>query len=125
MLDIQKQQFPERQFLSEEKPQIPEMIDPQGRCWDQPDLKNIRFVFVHEIIKWFPFKKKYILKAVMNQVAFNKLKTYSWTQPTGCYIGKMWKCRMANGEFFLCWFDFSSKGPAWCSTKSKPILIDG
>lgn len=69
--------------------EIPEMTDPMGMYWTQPD------------------KSKIIVTdddATMSRTALRKLREYSCSVPTGTYVGKMWKCKAPNG-WYLRWYD--------------------
>lgn len=101
---------------------IPKITEPLGRHWIQPLLGEIAFKEIIEIISWFPFKQRRVKRAVMTRQSLNKLSEYSLSQPTGCHVGKMWKCKIL-GDWWLKWFDFSSKGADYCSTKSVQILL--
>lgn len=65
------------------------MTDPLGRYWEQPDRSEISFSLSH---------------AHMTKQAFDLLKDYSHTKPTGAYPGKMWKCRDRRGRWNLCFY---------------------
>ena len=67
---------------------IPPMTDPSGRSWRQPSLSAITVNDTH---------------ALMDQAAFDRLKEYSYSLPSGVYEGKLWK-RHENGRWLLCWF---------------------
>jgi len=91
---------------------IPQITDPLGKYWNQPNQKDI---LVDE---------KY---AVMNQSDFDKLANYSHSQPSGAYIGKMWKMNI-NSEitkkdrWYLCWFDKDSD-PTFVSNNYREIIL--
>jgi hypothetical protein len=99
---------------------IPVMDHPLSRRWEQPSLDDILLDETH---------------ALMTQATFDALREYSCSQPTGVYPGKMWKrhnglydprCRPADRHWLLCWYDVSEKGPEYCSTKFRRIIvIDG
>lgn len=68
---------------------IPEMTDPAGRHWRQPDRSLIEFRDG---------------AAYMPSAAFEKLLDYSGSQPSGIYAGKMWKSYHAGIDvWFLAW----------------------
>jgi hypothetical protein len=67
---------------------IPEMTDPLGRHWSQPDRQ---YIFIRDG------------KANMCMQDFSKLSQYDTTFPTGVYPGKMWK-RINGGVAYLCWY---------------------
>jgi hypothetical protein len=98
---------------------IPPMTHELSSGWDQPSTSRILLDDTH---------------ALMTTETFKELKEYSATQPTGAYEGKMWKrhngvfdheflARGGKPTWLLCWFDVSSKGPDWVSTKSRQILL--
>jgi hypothetical protein len=98
---------------------IPPITDPMGRHWDQPDRREILIDETH---------------ALMTVRTFKALAVYSATQPTGVYDGKMWKRHdgafnpvyLAQGgkpTWMLCWYGPSSKGPGWCQTNMRTILL--
>lgn len=67
---------------------IPEMTDPLGRYWDQPDRSSI---LVGKT------------EAFMSRTTFYLLPEYSGTFPSGTYVGKMWR-RAADRGWYLCWY---------------------
>jgi len=85
---------------------IPKITHPLGKEWGQPDMSNVLIDDTH---------------AIMDKVTFIKLAEYSYTQPTGCYEGKVWKC-VRDGQAWLFWFGFSDK-PSMCSTNCREILV--
>lgn len=98
---------------------VPPMNHPLSSVWRQPSRFRIEVDNTH---------------ALMSQAVFNELLEYSSTQPSGVYPGKMWRRHdgiydtkfLASGgkpEWLLCWYDVSEKGPDWCSTKTRKILI--
>jgi hypothetical protein len=98
---------------------IPPMTDPMGKHWGQPERREILVDETH---------------AVMTSRTFRALHEYSSSQPTGVYDGKMWKrhdgvydCefRSSGGipTWLLCWYGPSSKGPGWCQTNTRIILL--
>lgn len=86
--------------------EIPKMTDPLGKHWDQPDLSLIAVDKTH---------------AVMEKGAFNELLEYSRSQPSGVYIGKMWK-RKAKDGWTLCWYG-PDDDPGFCSRNYREIII--
>ena len=62
---------------------IPQMTDPLGRHWKQPNRDSILIDETH---------------AVMGQRTFDELMTYSSTIPSGVYPGKMWKATLDDGS---------------------------
>lgn len=90
--------------------EIPEMTNPLGRYWDQPDRSKI-------IID-----DKY---AIMTEQTMNELKEYSTTNPSGVYEGKMWRSKFVeNGKtiHYLHWYSNSEK-PNYCKHNVRNILI--
>lgn len=79
---------------------IPPITDPLGRSWRQPDRSLIEIDDTH---------------ALMTRLTFESLADYSASNPSGVYVGKMWRrhdgvfdvvFRSAGGtpEWLLCWF---------------------
>ena len=71
---------------------IPDMTDPLGKYWEQPNREDIAVDHSH---------------AVMSMETFKKLKDYSRSQPTGTYPGKMWRATYNTKEGvqnLLYWF---------------------
>lgn len=54
---------------------IPEMIDPLGKYWEQPDRSEVTLIGNN---------------AYMSEEAAAKLSRYDMSLPTGTYVGKMW-----------------------------------
>jgi len=75
--------------------------------WNQPQRKAITLDDTH---------------AMMNRVSFDRLLDYSYSQPSGVWIGKMWKQRHETKEWTLCWFGISDK-PGYLSNNYRKILI--
>jgi hypothetical protein len=67
---------------------IPEMTDPLGKHWSQPDRQ---YIFIRDG------------KAHLCAEDFRKLSQYDTTFPSGVYPGKMWK-RINGGVAYLCWY---------------------
>jgi hypothetical protein len=93
------------------------MTHPLSRAWKQPSTDLILLDDTH---------------ALMSQATFEQLGEYSCSQPTGVYEGKMWvrhdglydkRCRPEDRCWLLCWYDVSEKGPEYCSTQHRRILI--
>ena len=72
--------------------------------------------------------------ALMSKATFMMLSDYSASQPSGVYPGKMWRRHngiydrvfIASGgkpEWMLCWYDESERGPDWCTTKMRKVLL--
>ena len=100
---------------------IPEMTDPLGKAWSQPERSEILIDDTH---------------ALMSRATLLKLANYSHSNPTGCYPGKMWKReRLVEGdspgrykgteEFYLCWFgnEFKKLEREFCKTEVRQIII--
>jgi len=85
---------------------IPEITNPLGKHWEQPDPKN------------FLISYKY---ALMNKTDFNKLLEYSTSTPSGVYIGKMWKMER-NKVWYLAWFS-ECEDPKFVNNNYREILI--
>lgn len=84
--------------------EIPEITDPLGRCWEQPDKSEM--VFQEN-------------RVLMNEESIMKLKDYSHSMPTGAYIGKMWK-RRCGDDWLLCWYG-EHEDPNYVSNNQIPI----
>lgn len=68
---------------------IPDMTDPLGACWRQPDREAILVDEQH---------------AVMTPATLAQLHEYSSTLPSGTYAGKMWRRSVGDGGWWLCWY---------------------
>lgn len=86
---------------------IPEMTHPYGKAWEQPKMSELLI------------DDKY---ACMSIEAFNKLKNYSRSRPTGVYEGKMWKKSDNEVTWHLHWWDVSDD-PDCCKGHVREILI--
>ena len=91
---------------------IPPMTHGLSSGWNQPNLDAIQMD--DEI-------------AYMRESTFKSLKDYSYSQPSGVYEGKMWRCNSFVNDrqyrsWLLKWFDFSAD-PNMCSTKWREIGI--
>lgn len=93
------------------------MIHPLGKAWDQPELREIKFVFG---------------KAWVSKENFNKIKTYEISIPSGVYAGKMWKrpfrVKGKDGKstltrWLLLWF-VDSEEKDCCEIKEIELMID-
>lgn len=90
---------------------IPTITDPLGKHWEQPDPSFIRFRDG---------------EAIITQQDFDRLHNYSASDPSGVYVGKMWRrgypyC--ANPErWFLCWYDTHPK-PGYVTRKELPLRV--
>lgn len=105
--------------------QIPPMIHPLGRHWQQPPRHHITVDDRH---------------ALMDRRAFEQLAEYSTSVPSGVYDGKMWKAQkwvwdgtpmeISRGyarrkfldEWILRWYGPCDQ-PNACSINSRDILI--
>lgn len=103
----------------QDKNYIPPITDRLGSEWRQPSQSSMVVDDTH---------------AMMTLATFRKLAEYSGTQPTGVYDGKMWRRHdgvfdhgfMAAGgkpTWLLCWYGPSSKGPGWCTTSRREIIL--
>lgn len=93
--------------FSEEKTVIPDIDDPLGKYWKQPETKEI------------------ILNgglAIMNRAAFEKLHDYSNSRPSALYIGKMWKERF-GADWILRWCSTSYKGAEYIEINLRLIVV--
>jgi len=84
---------------------IPEITNPLGKHWDQPDKKNILLDDTH---------------ALMDKRTFDGLLEYSSSIPSGVYAGKMWKCKYIDG-WGLRWFDDCNETS--CRNNQRIILL--
>jgi hypothetical protein len=85
---------------------IPDMIDPLGKCWDQPERSELTMQSD---------------RVLMTEQTLNKLKEYSSSIPSGKYIGKMWK-RKNNEDWMLCWYG-ENENPELLSINKLKIKI--
>lgn len=111
--------------LTGELVQIPPMVHPSGKYWDQPDRSRI------------------VLDtrcAMMDRATFLALAEYTTTVPSGVYEGKMWKAqkwvwggtpleigrgyakRKMLDEWWLRWYGPSAR-PGYVLTHSREIII--
>ena len=74
--------------VAEDKNIIPEMTNPLGKHWDQPEIESILIDGIH---------------AVMDLKTMKSLKDYSRSVPTGAYTGKMWRCSFHSSNHLL-WY---------------------
>ena len=86
---------------------IPPMTHPYGKYWEQAELNEVTVC------------DKY---ATMNKRAFDKLKNYSRSVPSGVYEGKMWKTSDDGKVWHLHWWGFS-EDPDKCSGNVREIKI--
>ncbi len=103
----------------ESREAIPRMTHPLSSAWDQPDRSEISVDATH---------------ALMSRATFEALKEYSASQPSGVYEGKMWRrhdgsfdrefiARGGKPTWMFCWFGPSEKGPEWCKTNMRIVLL--
>ena len=88
--------------------EIPECIHPLSKYWDQPKNTEIEIDDSH---------------ALMSEESFRELPEYSLSVPTGVYVGKMWKSRGRNDEWYLRWYGNSLLEDGLCYVYSRIILI--
>ena len=86
---------------------IPEITNPLGRSWQQPDLRKIKL------------NDEY---AEMDEQTLQELLEYSRSMPTGVYEGKMWRAMSQEG-WLLCWYAPSKNDENYCSVKRRRIQI--
>lgn len=101
---------------------IPQMTDPLGRYWRQPeDMTEVEFDDKH---------------ALLTQAQFDGLSEYSTTTPSGVYPGKCWKGQMSmalkkdgkvvgtalTDRWLLRWYGIC-EDPKMCSVNSREIII--
>ena len=84
---------------------IPEMTDPLGKYWDQPELTEITFQDN---------------RVLMTKESISKLQEYTFTIPSGKYLGKMWKKINPDGGWLLCWYG-KHEDPDLLSINRVPI----
>jgi hypothetical protein len=96
-------------------PTIPEMTNPLGKHWEQPDRSQIKFA---------------LGKAWVSKEDFAKLKQYDVTNPSGVYEGKMWKSVFhRKGKYgmikshLLMWYA-PSKKEGFCDVKRIELMIE-
>ena len=88
---------------------VPLMTHPLSQYWDQPSSFNIGISDSH---------------AAMDQQTLRDLPDYSYSQPTGCYPGKMWKSFSEHEKvWYLHWYGYSEKGSTYCSVNSRQIIL--
>lgn len=73
---------------------IPDVVSPLGKYWDQPDKENIEVYDDHAKMK---------VKDLL------KLSEYNTSIPTGSYVGKMWR-RKLDGDWLLYWYGYDKEG---------------
>ncbi len=88
--------------------QIPTPTDKLSKYWSQPPKQDITLDDTH---------------ALMSLHTFKCLKDYSRSQPTGAWVGKMWK-KQKGDTWFLCWFGNDSD-PRYLKNHYREILLLG
>jgi hypothetical protein len=93
--------------------EIPDMKDPLGRYWDQPDKSEI---LIDEEC------------AVMTLATKNKLANYATSTPSGVYAGKMYQRDLTGwtkdpGPAMLCFMFEVAEDPGYIYTRKLPILL--
>lgn len=86
---------------------IPKMSDSMRRLWAQPAREDI---LINDV------------GAVMPQHAFDALKEYSSSYPSGVYPGKMWKADTGNG-WKLVWYSNCLVDANRCTVNYRNITI--
>lgn len=105
----------------EEREPIPQITDPLGKSWLQPDRSEIVLDETH---------------ALMSLETFERLAEYSATKPTGVYEGKMWRrhdgafdvefrARGGKPEWLLCWYGKCDNPDHVSNNYRKIILVEG
>lgn len=98
--------LPEEPIVEEQK--IPIMTHPLSSAWSQPDSQQILIDNEYALMpKSFP----------------SSLMDYSMSYPSGVYSGKMWKRLDPQWGWLLFWYGPSEKGPEYCSTNYRKILV--
>jgi hypothetical protein len=94
---------------------IPPITDALGNHWAQPAVADILLTDTH---------------ATMSQEAFDNLREYSTSMPSGVYPGKMWKAQPINvhtrtydGDWYLRWYGIVPGQPELCSNNQRVICI--
>lgn len=87
---------------------IPAMTDPLGQYWQQPNPDEIEIDDEH---------------ALMEESAFDRLAEYSTSTPSGVYIGKMWKGKYKNGQWYLAWFSKGDDAKTYLKNNYRHILV--
>lgn len=82
---------------------VPEITNPLGKSWQQPDRLNILYTDQY---------------ALISEEDFKLLPNYEISLPSGVYEGKMW--RRYN---LLCWYDTHPTDRNLCTIKSLRLSI--
>ena len=89
---------------------VPVMVHPLSMHWVQPPLDRILIDDEH---------------ALMDKADFERLAEYSATNPSGAYVGKMWRrheVKKGSDLWYLGWYGHSEK-PGFVSNNWRLILI--
>ncbi len=87
---------------------VPFIRNLYGKSWKQPDPRR------------FAFDDKSVLISTADWEALHR---YDCSMPTGVYPGKMWRRTEPDGNKFLGWYGYSSKGPDFCSNNWRAVLF--
>lgn len=87
------------------KNKIPNITDPMGKSWKQPNNNDILIDDKN---------------AILTEAQIYDLHTYSTSLPTGVYVGKMWKRIDADG-MWLVWYG-EGKNKDSCSINYRLVL---
>lgn len=91
-----------------QNPVLP-IVDPLGSSWNREQPEPNNFLWTADIV-------------YMSSAEFKKLKEYSFSTPTGAYIGKMWKAYSKyDNAWHLGWYGPSEK-LNHCSVNFKKLL---
>jgi hypothetical protein len=86
---------------------IPKMVHPDSVGWKQPNPDN------------FKIDDSF---ATMSRKDFDELKDYTYSNPSGVYVGKVWKAFLAGRTWSLRWYghheDLNS-----CSINCRTIVV--
>ena len=86
---------------------IPQITEPLGKYWRQPDRKYIELDDTH---------------ALMSEQTFLELADYSFSRPTGVYQGKMWRTKY-NKDWVLHWYELDNKNSTMYIQMFRYILV--
>jgi hypothetical protein len=122
---------------------IPKMTHPLSKHWEQPDRREIEIDATHAMMSQKAFEALHeyscsqpsgVYEGKMwrrHHYVFNvRGKTYYFYQSKlmeepvhGCALDQMIEHMPVADEWLLCWFDKSEKGPDYCATRTRKILI--
>ncbi len=73
-------------------------------------------------IRKAPMDEKFV---TLTERQIRGLYRYDHTDPSGCYPGKCWLHKFPDrpDALFLLWFGLSPKGPDYCSTYQREVVI--